>query len=154
MSKGNDSIQLLQDSGLRATLQRRTVLEVIAAHGGHLTAEDIYHEARRLNPDISLATVYRTLAAFKEAGLIEHSFSDRGHDRSRFEPAGSPEHFHFNCLGCGTIIEFRSHSIETLRREMAGKHGAVVTQACLCISGYCKECANRQASESANQRNH
>jgi Fe2+ or Zn2+ uptake regulation protein len=148
MAHHTDPLRLLQDSGLRATPQRRTVLSVIAAHGGHMTAEDVYREAKRLNPRISLATVYRTLTTLKEAGLIQHSYSDRDHDHSRFEPAGAPEHFHFTCLGCGKIIEFESRHISTLRRQLADDHGAQVTHACMCFTGYCRECR-----ESASQRN-
>ena len=141
MAHTTDPIQLLQDSGLRATPQRQTVLSVIAVHGGHLTAEDVYREAKRLNPRISLATVYRTLAALKEAGLIQHSYSDGEHDHSRFEAAGAPEHFHFTCLGCGTIIEFESRHVNTLRRQLASDHGAQVTHACMCLTGYCRACS-------------
>ena len=152
MSNKTTTIHMLQESGLRATPQRRAVLEVIAAHGGHLTAEDIYREAQQLKPGISLATIYRALAALEQAGLIQHSFSDRGHDRSRFEPSGAPEHFHFTCLGCGKIIEFESRQVKIIQRELGEQHGAVVTQACMCMSGYCLECARKRASESASQR--
>jgi Fur family ferric uptake transcriptional regulator len=140
MSNESNPIQLLQDSGLRATPQRQTVLNVIAARGGHLTAEDIFREAKQLNPRISLATVYRALASLREAGLVQHSYTDRDHDHSRFEPAGAPEHFHFTCLGCGKVIEFQSGHIDALRRELARHDGAQVTQACLCLSGYCEMC--------------
>ena len=151
MSNENSTIHMLQENGLRATPQRRAVLEVIAAHGGHLTAEDVHREARQLNPRISLATVYRTLATLQQAGLIQHSFSDQGHDRSRFEAAGAPEHFHFTCLSCGRIIEYKSRQVTTIRRELAERHGVTVTQACMCVSGYCQECASRRAGEAVSQ---
>ena len=98
--------QILQDRRLRATSQRRAIVEVIEKHDGHLSADEVYQEARQKNPNISLATVYRTLAILKDAGLIEQHFLTAEHDRSHFELTGTSTHFHFHCLRCGKIVEF------------------------------------------------
>ncbi len=141
----DQTIELLQKSGLRATSQRRTIVEVIAEHDGHLTAEEVYLEAKRLNPRVSLATVYRTLAVLKDAGLVEQRFLTAEHDRSHFELAGAPSHFHFRCLGCGKIIEFESREIlKALGRELTAKHDVQVTQTCMCVEGYCDSCRDAQ----------
>ncbi len=149
MLNQDETIQRLQESGLRATAQRRTIVEVISEHDGHLTAEQVYEEARRLNSRISLATVYRTLAVLKDAGLIEQRYLTAEHDRSHFELAGEPSHFHFRCLGCGKIIEFESREIlKALGRELTAKHDVKVTQTCMCVEGYCESCRDAQQESS------
>jgi Fur family transcriptional regulator, ferric uptake regulator len=144
MDKPENTIQhMLQESGLRATTQRRTVLEVVTTHQGPLTAEDIYREAQQINPRISLATVYRTLTSLTDAGVLGHSYLTRDHERSHFELAGASDTFHFHCLMCGKIIEFQSRPVlSALRKELADKYGAEVTGVCLCTDGYCKACAD------------
>jgi Fur family transcriptional regulator, ferric uptake regulator len=145
MLNQDETIQRLQESGLRATAQRRTIVEVISEHDGHLTAEQVYEEARRLNSRISLATVYRTLAVLKDAGLIEQRYLTAEHDRSHFELAGAPSHFHFHCLGCGKIIEFKSCQIlQALHEDLTEKHAVEVTQTCMCVEGYCAACQDSQ----------
>jgi Fur family ferric uptake transcriptional regulator len=132
---------MLQERGLRATSQRRTVLEVVTTHQGPLTAEDIYREAQHINPRISLATVYRTLTSLKDAGVLDQSYLTRAHERYHFELAGAAERFHFHCLKCGKIIEFQSSPIRSaLQKELADKYGAEVTDVCLCSDGYCETC--------------
>jgi Fe2+ or Zn2+ uptake regulation protein len=138
---GNTIQQMLQGSGLRATSQRKTVLEVVTTHRGPLTAEDIYREAQQINPRISLATVYRTLTSLKDVGVLDQCYLTRDHERSHFELAGASEHFHFHCLKCGKIIEFQSRPIlSALQKELADKYGAEVTEVCLCSDGYCETC--------------
>ncbi len=152
MLNQDETIQILQDSGLRATAQRRTIVEVIAEHDGHLTAEEVYHEAKRLNPRVSLATVYRTLAVLRDAGLIEQRYLTPEHDRSHFELAGAPNHFHFHCLGCGKIVEFESRDILiALGQALTDKYDVQVTQTCMCVEGYCAACreAGRASSVSS-----
>jgi Fur family transcriptional regulator, ferric uptake regulator len=135
---------MLQQRGLRATAQRRTIIEVIEKHDDHLTAEEVYEEAKHLNPPVSLATVYRTLAVLKEAGLIEQRYLTPEHDRSHFELAGTPTHFHFHCLHCGKFVEFESAAIlKVLAKDLEQEHQVMVTQTCMCVEGYCEAC--RQA---------
>jgi Fur family transcriptional regulator, ferric uptake regulator len=149
MSTRDDAKQILQESGLRATSQRRTIIEVIEKHDGHLTAEGVYQEAKRLNPRVSLATVYRTLAVLKDAGLIEQRYLTPEHDRSHFELAGAPVHFHFHCLRCGKIIEFASAEIlKALAHDLENVHHVQVTQTCMCVDGYCDACRQAIARES------
>ncbi len=137
----DEKTQLLRKVGLRATAQRRAVIEVIAAQGGHLTAEEIYEKARQLNPGISLATVYRTLAALKDAGMVEQRYLTREHNRAHFEKAGASGNFYFKCLGCGKIIEFESqHIVETVQREFSNPEVAELVQICMCLDGYCQKC--------------
>ncbi|MCC7451868.1 MAG: transcriptional repressor [Anaerolineae bacterium] len=135
--------ELLRKIGLRATAQRRAVIDVISAEGGHLTAEEIYDKARQLNPGISLATVYRTLTALKDAGMIEQRYLTREHGRAHFEKAGASGNFYFKCMGCGKIIEFESqHIVETVQREFHNPDVADLVQICMCLDGYCQDCHN------------
>jgi Fur family ferric uptake transcriptional regulator len=143
MEKTENTIQqMLQERGLRATTQRRTVLEVITTHRGPLTADDIFREAQQINPRISLATVYRTLTSLTDAGVLDQSFLTRAHERSHFELASAPHTFHFRCLACGKIIDFQSQPVlSALQRELADQYRVEVTDVCLCIDGYCEACA-------------
>jgi Fe2+ or Zn2+ uptake regulation protein len=148
MSNEDETVQILQESGLRATSQRRTIIEVIEKHDGHLTAEEVYQEAKRQNPHVSLATVYRTLAVLKEAGLIERRYLTAEHDRSHFELAGTATHFHFHCLLCGKIVEFESTEIlKVLERDLEQRHQVQVTQTCMCVEGYCNACRQAGSGE-------
>ena len=148
MSNEDEARQILQESGLRATSQRRTIIEVIEKHDGHLTAEEVYQEAKQLNPHVSMTTVYRTLAVLKKAGVIEQRYLTAEHDRSHFALAGTATTFHFHCLGCGKIVEFESAEIRNvLARDLENKHQAQVTQAYIGVEGYCAACRQVRTGE-------
>jgi len=99
-----ETLATLRASGRRVTVQRQTVLDVVEGSARHLDAEAIYQLARVRDHGISLATVYRTLAVLKNMGLVEQSYLARDHAREHYEPVGSPEHYHFTCLGCHKVI--------------------------------------------------
>jgi Fur family transcriptional regulator, ferric uptake regulator len=87
------------------------VLEVVENSAKHLDAETVYRQAQETDPNISLATVYRTLAVLKDEGLIEQRYLARDHAREHYEPVGAPEHYHFTCLDCRQVIEFQSSRV-------------------------------------------
>ncbi len=138
--------RILHDKGFRITEQRRIVLDVISDNGGHLTAEQIHERARRVNPRISLATVYRTLAVLRDTGLIKQRYVSREHDRSHFELATAAEHFHFLCLGCGKIVEFESDAATTqILSELAERPEVKnAARVCVCVEGYCRDCGAKR----------
>jgi Fe2+ or Zn2+ uptake regulation protein len=136
---GIDLRRQLRDAGLRVTPQRMVVLEVLEK-GEHLDAMAIHRNAAKAQRGLSLATVYRTLAALTEAGLIEQRYLDSDHSREYYEAVRGPEHHHMTCLGCGKVIEFETRRIRQLRSELEASRGWTLQRTCLCIEGYCSAC--------------
>jgi Fe2+ or Zn2+ uptake regulation protein len=126
---------------------RRAILDVIAASREHLTAEDIYAQARRRDRRINPSTVYRTLAFLKSHGLVKARYYDQDNHREVFEPMPDSEHYHFTCSQCGAVLEFESHYIPALRRQLQTEYGVDVRQTCMCITGLCTNCKEKQTAE-------
>ena len=126
----------LKASGMRATSQRALILEVIRR--GHLDADEIYRQARRKQPRLSLSTVYRTLRMFKELGLVEELHFDEAHHHYEVKP--SSEHHHLVCLDCGKVVEFRYPMSPKVRRDIAREKGFEITGVEIRMTGYCSKC--------------
>ncbi len=107
--------------GLRMTEQRRTIAEVLETATDHPDVEDLYARASTRDPNISLATVYRTVKLFEEAGILEKV--DFGDGRSRYEDAEREHHDHLIDLTSGEVIEFFDPEIEALQEKIAAKLG-------------------------------
>jgi Fur family ferric uptake transcriptional regulator len=135
----SDLRESLRRVGLRVTPQRMLVLEILE-RGTHLDAMAIHERAARAHRGLSLATVYRALAALTEAGLVEQRYLDSDHTREYYEAVRGPEHHHMTCLGCGEVIEFETRRIRQLRSELEGEKGWTLQRTCLCIEGYCPNC--------------
>jgi Fur family ferric uptake transcriptional regulator len=127
-----------RSAGRRLTRQRRLVLKALGESDGHLDAESLYDRARVEDPEISLATVYRTLAALKEIGLVEEH--RLGGDHFRYEPVGREPHYHFTCRRCGRVIEFETPLVARIREDLTEEKGVSVTSTHLHLSGYCADC--------------
>ncbi len=113
--------QLCQDKGLRMTEQRRIIARVLSEATDHPDAEELYRRASELDPHISIATVYRTVKLFEDAGILErHDFRD---GRSRYEEAPDAHHDHLIDVQTGRVIEFRNEDIEKLQRRVAEELG-------------------------------
>jgi Fur family ferric uptake transcriptional regulator len=113
--------QLCQDKGLRMTEQRRVIARVLSDANDHPDAEELYRRASALDPHISIATVYRTVKLFEDAGILErHDFRD---GRSRYEEAPDAHHDHLIDVQTGRVIEFRNEDIEKLQRRVAEELG-------------------------------
>src|ERR1700749_2991769 len=113
--------QLCADKGLRMTDQRRTIARVLAEAQDHPDAEELYRRAAALDPHISIATVYRTVKLFEDAGILErHDFRD---GRARYEEAPESHHDHLIDVQTGSVIEFRNEEIEKLKRRVAEELG-------------------------------
>jgi Fe2+ or Zn2+ uptake regulation protein len=125
-------------TGRRVTRQRRIVLRALEESDGHLDAEALHDRARVHDPDVSLATVYRTLAVLKEMGLVEEH--RLGEEHSHYEPVRDEPHYHFTCRHCGRVIEFETPLVERIRKELSDKKGVSVLAAHLHVSGYCSDC--------------
>jgi len=126
------------------------ILQVLQESDRHLDAEAVHDRVRQRDPEISLATVYRTLALLKEMGLV--NAPSLGAERSRYESAGSTPHYHFTCLNCGRVMEFDSPLIGQLSDELSQAHGVSVVGTQLHVVGYCASCVAQMGGESETSR--
>ena len=109
------------EKGMRMTDQRRVVARVLSQASDHPDVEELYHRAAAVDPHISLATVYRTVRLFEEAGVVErHDFGD---GRSRYEQAGDDHHDHLINIKTGEVVEFFDEEIEKMKEALAQKLG-------------------------------
>lgn len=112
----------LRKAGLKATAPRLRILEALQEGGGrHLSAEDIYQRLNAAGDDVGLATVYRVLAQFEQAGLVTRHHFAAGH--SVFELDSGEHHDHMVCVETGRVVEFSNEEIERLQREVARARG-------------------------------
>lgn len=142
MSKTYEAIcHSLAEKDYKLTPQRRIILQAFMNNAErHLSAEDIYSIVKAENPDIGLATVYRTLELLAEIGVLQKlNFGD---GRSRYEFAEDEEHHHHHliCLCCGEVMEFTDDLLESLETTIAGKTDFKIIDHQLKFYGYCKKC--------------
>jgi Fur family transcriptional regulator, ferric uptake regulator len=114
-------ISRCEAKGLRLTEQRRTIAQVLQDSDDHPDVEELYARASRIDANISIATVYRTVKLFEEAGILEKV--DFGDGRARYEDAERDHHDHLIDLQTGTVIEFVDPEIEALQEKIAAKLG-------------------------------
>lgn len=124
---------------LKNTRQREQILEVFIEAGGHVGADDLRQILEARGMQVGLATIYRTLALFRDAGLAwEHQFGD-GH--ARYESRDPlQEHDHLVCTRCGRIVEFSEPGIRELERKVAARAGFRLVQHRLELRGVCPSC--------------
>jgi len=138
----DDSGERLQDAlrgaGRRLTAQRRLILQVLEESDGHLDADALYDRVKARDPDVSLATVYRTLAVLREIGLVEEH--RLGEDHGHYEAVREEPHYHFTCLRCGKVIEFDTPLMAQVEQGLCEQEGVRVTSTHLHVSGYCVQC--------------
>ncbi|MFD0916949.1 Fur family transcriptional regulator [Pseudahrensia aquimaris] len=109
------------DKGMRMTDQRRTIARVLETSEDHPDTEELYRRASQIDPKISISTVYRTVALFEEAGIIERvEFRD---GRARYETLPERHHDHLIDMKTGDVIEFRNEQIEALQEVIARELG-------------------------------
>lgn len=116
-----DLEQLCADKGLRITEQRRVIARVLSESEDHPDVEMLHERANKIDPGISIATVYRTVRLFEEAGILDrHDFGD---GRARYEAAPEAHHDHLIDVETGKVIEFVDPELEALQRQIAEKLG-------------------------------
>jgi Fur family transcriptional regulator, ferric uptake regulator len=137
----------LKNSGLKATLPRLKILEVFQ-HGKqrHLSAEDVYKLLLGENTDIGLATVYRVLTQFEQAGILKRSNFESG--KAVFELEQGAHHDHLVCLQCGRVVEFMDAEIEKRQQIIAKEHGFLLQDHALSLYGNCQKanCEHRMSN--------
>lgn len=142
MSESRDELrEAFREVGRRLTSQRCLILDVLKESEEHLDAEAIHDRAKERSIDLSLATVYRTLALLKEMGLVEEHHLGEGH--SHYEAVQEEPHYHFTCRRCGRVIEFDAPLVAKIERELCEREGVEVTNAHLHLTGYCEDCQEK-----------
>ncbi|MFJ2994637.1 ferric iron uptake transcriptional regulator [Pandoraea sp. NPDC087047] len=137
----------LKNIGLKATLPRLKILEIFQnSEVRHLTAEDVYRHLLGENLDIGLATVYRVLTQFEQAGLLSRSNFESG--KAVFELNEGHHHDHLVCLDCGRVEEFFDAEIERRQKLIAKERGFALQEHSLAMYGSCSKdpCPHRQKS--------
>jgi Fur family transcriptional regulator, ferric uptake regulator len=121
MAMGTTVLERCEAKGLRMTDQRRTIAGVLQEADDHPDVEELFNRAVTEDPKISLATVYRTVKLFEEAGILDkHDFGD---GRARYETADRSHHDHLIDMNSGEVIEFMDPDIEALQEKIAAKLG-------------------------------
>ncbi|HOX88338.1 MAG TPA: ferric iron uptake transcriptional regulator [Burkholderiaceae bacterium] len=138
----------LKSMGLKATLPRMKVLEIFqrsTAERGvrHMSAEDVYKALIGENIDIGLATVYRVLTQFEQAGLLSRNHFEAG--KAMFELDEGAHHDHLVCMDCGRVEEFVDPAIEARQQAIAAERGFRLREHSLALYGECikPDCPHR-----------
>jgi len=112
---------VLRDGGVRVTRQRAAILKILAVAEDHPDASELHRRVKEIDATVSLSTVYRTLSALEQQGVVQrHAFESA---TARFETADAPHHDHLIDIDTGAVIEFRSDKIEQLQAEIAAELG-------------------------------
>lgn len=131
--------QELREAGLKITLPRLKILQILESSSvHHLSAEDVYKQLLQNDEEIGLATVYRVLTQFEEAGLVVRHHFEGGH--SVFELATDEHHDHIVCVKCGRVEEFADDQIEARQQAIADELGFELTDHDLNMYGLCPDC--------------
>lgn len=138
----------LKQAGLKTTRPRLKVLSVLEnSEVRHMAAEDVYKILLDDQQPIGLATIYRVLTQFEDAGLvIRNKFEG---ERAVFELNDAAHHDHMVCVECGEVIEFVDQRIETQQEKVARDHGFTIHDHALTLYGKCKNCTKKTAKKTA-----
>lgn len=137
----------LRNAGLKVTLPRLKILELLQQPGfQHVSAEDLYKKLLETNDEIGLATVYRVLNQFEDAGIVlRHNFEG---GRAVFELTQQQHHDHLICLDCGKVTEFRDREIESLQKAIGDQHHISLSNHSMYLYGHCtKRDCDKKASD-------
>ena len=137
----------LKSSGLKATLPRIKILEVFQkTRLRHMTAEDVYKVLLADGSDVGLATVYRVLMQFEQAGILSRNHFETG--KSVFELNEGQHHDHLVCMDCGRVEEFFDAEIEKRQKAVAHARGFELQEHALSLYGACtkKNCEHKAAT--------
>lgn len=135
----------LKASGLKATLPRLKILDIFHSSSvRHLSAEDVYKILLAENLDVGLATVYRVLTQFEQAGLLSRNHFETG--KAVFELNEGSHHDHLVCLDCGRVEEFYDEEIEKRQQKIAMERGFDIADHALALYGHCTktDCPHRR----------
>jgi Fur family ferric uptake transcriptional regulator len=133
-----DQNEELKRAGLKITLPRIKILTILQEpNNQHISAEDVYKLLLMQNEEIGLATVYRVLNQFDDAGIVTRHHFEGG--KSVFELAHKKHHDHLVCLKCGNVVEFEDDVIEQRQSDIAKSHKITLTNHSLYLYGECED---------------
>jgi Fur family ferric uptake transcriptional regulator len=138
------NIDELKNTGLKATLPRLKILDVFQkGTQRHMTAEDVFRVLLEERSDIGLATVYRVLTQFEQAGILSRSHFESG--KAVYELNEGTHHDHLVCLDCGRVEEFYDAEIEKRQHQVAKTKGFQIAEHALSLYAHCTKpnCPNR-----------
>jgi Fur family transcriptional regulator, ferric uptake regulator len=145
MLKKYDLLNEVGSHGVRLTAQRRALLETIQEATRHLDAASLLDLARRRDPRIDRATVYRTLDMLKRLGLIDElDLMHMNGEKHYYEVRTQKDHLHLACLECGTVEEFTSPTFERLKREISKENAFDIQVIRLEVGGLCRACTSKK----------
>jgi Fur family ferric uptake transcriptional regulator len=128
----------LKNNGLKATLPRLKILEIFQkGQQRHMSAEDVFRHLLSDNADIGLATVYRVLTQFEQAGLLSRNHFESG--KAVYELNEGQHHDHMVCLDCGKVEEFYDAHIEQRQQDVAKAKGFVIADHALSLYAHCRQ---------------
>lgn len=138
-----DKIDELKSTGLKATLPRLKILEIFqSGEQRHMTAEDVYRVLLNHHSDIGLATVYRVLTQFEQAGILERSHFESG--KAVYELNEGTHHDHLVCTSCGKVEEFYDAEIERRQQMIAKDKGWSLQDHAMSLYGLCADCVKKR----------
>ena len=140
--------EILAQRDYRLTPQREAVLLVLLENSStHMTAEDIFAVTRERNPEIGLATIYRSLELFQNLGVASSLHTGDGGRKYEIVARGE-EHYHHHllCIECGEITEFNEDLLEDLEKRIARESGFCIVDHSLRFFGYCQKCGKSHDS--------
>lgn len=139
----SDFKQLLRDNGLKFTIQREVILEMLYSSDEHLTPESLHHLIQEKHPDLNtgIATVYRTLSLLEDSDMVTSlSFGAQG---KKYELGAKDHHDHIICTKCGAISEFVDDEIENRQKKIAEELGFIIQEHSMQIYGICQLCQTK-----------
>lgn len=147
MLKRFDLLNEVGAQGVRLTAQRRALIETIQEATSHLDASALLDEARKRDPRIDRATVYRTIELLKRLGLIDElDLMHLNGEKHYYEVRTQKEHLHLTCFGCGSVVEFTTPTFERLKREISKENAFDIQVIRLEVGGLCSACAAKRKS--------
>lgn len=137
------NIAQLKDSGLKVTGPRLKILDLFETHADeHLSAEDVYRILLEEDVEIGVATIYRVLTQFEQAGILLRHHFETG--KAVYELNVGGHHDHIVCVKCGKVTEFHNEDIEHLQDKIARENGFRIVDHALYMYGICGECQKRE----------
>lgn len=148
MLKRYDLLNEVKAHGVRLTAQRRALIETIQEATSHLDAASLLELARKRDPKIDRATVYRTIELLKQLGLIDElDLMHLNGEKHYYEVRTSKDHLHLACFGCGSVVEFTNPTFERLKREIGKENSFDIQVMRLEVGGLCGTCATKKKNK-------
>ena len=139
----DNNVAQLKDSGLKVTGPRLKILDLFEARPDeHMSAEDVYRLLLEERIKIGVATIYRVLTQFEQAGILLRHHFETG--KAVYELNRGGHHDHIVCIKCGKVTEFHNEEIETLQQHIAEENGYRIVDHALYMYGVCSDCQSKE----------